>query len=130
MRMSVVVATLEGCPFDALNDAQFIERVLKECVAAGHFTLLHSYVHAFTPQGVTGVAVLSESHVALHSWPEEGALFVDLATCSDAAAARAAFDTICKLVPHECVRPQRINEAEVLSHGRSPVQPALGDPLA
>jgi len=104
MKLSAVIATLEGCSFDALNDPRFIEQVLRDSVAAGHFTMLHHYVHAFAPQGVTGVAVLSESHIAVHTWPEEGLLFVDLATCSGAQAARAAFAAICALVPHVRVR--------------------------
>lgn len=108
MRLSAIVATLEGCPFHVLDDPQLIERLLAEAVRAGGFTLLHQYVHRFEPQGVTGAAVLSESHIALHSWPEEGVLFVDLATCSGEAATRAAFRRICELVPHKEVREREI----------------------
>jgi S-adenosylmethionine decarboxylase len=104
MNLSIVVATLEGCPFELIDDPAFIERLLRETVTAGGFTLLHQHVHRFEPQGVTGAAVLSESHVAVHSWPEEGVLFVDLATCSGEAATRTAFARICELVPHTAVR--------------------------
>jgi S-adenosylmethionine decarboxylase len=103
MNLSIIVATLEGCPFALLDDPEFIDRLMSEAVAAGGFTLLHRHVHRFTPQGVTGAAVLSESHVAVHSWPEHGVLFVDLATCSGEAVTRAAFDRICALVPHRAV---------------------------
>jgi S-adenosylmethionine decarboxylase len=104
MNLSIIVATLEGCPFDVIDDPELIEQLLHEAIAAGGFTLLHSHVHRFQPQGVTGAAVLSESHLAVHSWPEEGVLFVDLATCSGDEATRAAFERICALVPHTGVR--------------------------
>ncbi len=104
MRLSIIIATLEGCPANAIDDPNLIERALTEAVAAGGFTLLHKHVHKFTPQGVTGAAVLSESHLALHSWPENGMLFVDLATCSGDAATEAAFKRITQLIPHGTVR--------------------------
>ncbi len=103
MELSIIVATLEGCPPELLDDPAFIDRLMSEAIAAGNFTLLHHHVHRFSPQGVTGAAVLSESHIAVHSWPEHGMLFVDLATCSGEAATRAAFDRLCALVPHASV---------------------------
>ena len=109
MNLSVIVATLEGCPFDLLDDPTFVEHLLSEAVRAGGFTLLHHHVHRFSPQGVTGAAVLSESHVAVHSWPEHGLLFVDLATCSGEAATHAAFARICELVPHATIQRRDID---------------------
>lgn len=106
MQLTIIVATLEGCAFEDLDDPVRVERALREAVAAGGFTLLHSHVHRFEPQGVTGAAVLSESHVALHSWPEHGVLFVDIATCSSAEATARAFQRICDLFPHQRVLRQ------------------------
>ena len=76
MRVSVIVATLEGCRFDEIDDPERIERALLAAIATGGFTKLHHHVHRFSPQGVTAAAILSESHIALHSWPEHGILFV------------------------------------------------------
>ena len=104
MQLSIIVATLEGCPFDAIDDPALIDRALTEAIKAGGFTLIHKHVHEFAPQGVTGAAVLSESHIAVHSWPEEGVLFVDLATCSGEGATSAAFERLCALIPHAAVR--------------------------
>jgi S-adenosylmethionine decarboxylase len=104
MQLSIIVATLEGCPFAAIDDPALIDRALTEAIAAGGFTLIHKHVHEFAPQGVTGAAVLAESHIAVHSWPEEGVLFVDLATCSGEAATNAAFERLCAIIPHTTVR--------------------------
>ena len=106
MRLSIIVAALEGCSFEQIDDADRVDRALREAVAAGGFTLLHQHVHKFSPQGVTGAAVLSESHIALHSWPEDGVLFVDIATCSGTAATQAAFDAICANFDHTTIKRQ------------------------
>lgn len=97
MQIDAIVATLQGVSFARLNDRDLMERALKTAVDAGGFTQLHLYIHAFAPQGLTGTVVLSESHIALHSWPEDGALFVDLATCSGMAATEAAFRALCDI---------------------------------
>ena len=107
MRLSVIVATLEGCPAALLDDADSVGRLLTAAVRAGGLHELHRYVHHFEPQGLTAMAMLSESHVALHTWPEHGLLFVDLATCSGAAATQAAFEAVCALVPHAAVVRKR-----------------------
>lgn len=104
MNLSVVVATLEGCSFSQLNDPAFMHRVLTAAVSAGNFTELHRYVHVFSPQGLTGAVILSESHIAVHTWPENGVLFVDIASCSGEVAARAAFESILRAVPHAVVK--------------------------
>lgn len=104
MNLSVVVATLEGCEFDALNDAALMHRVLSNAVVAGNFTELHRYVHVFEPQGLTGAVILSESHIAIHTWPENGVLFVDIASCSGEVAARAALEAVLNAVPHALVK--------------------------
>ena len=100
MNLSVVVATLEGCSFEHLNDPAHMHRVLTDAVSAGNFTELHRYLHVFEPQGLTGAVILSESHIAIHTWPENGVMFIDIASCSGEVAARAAFESICRNVPH------------------------------
>ena len=122
MQLSIIVATLEGCPFEILDDPEHVERLLRESIEVGGFTNLHTHVHRFEPQGVTGTAVLSESHIAVHSWPELGVLFVDMATCSGIEATNAAFDRICELVPHQRIKRQDIGYR---APGITPVRPEL-----
>ena len=108
MQLSIIVATLEGCSFETLDNTEMFETALRQACAAGGFTMLNHYVHKFEPQGVTGAAVLSESHIALHSWPENGVLFIDIATCSGIEATEAAFHSICRLFPHTTIKRQDI----------------------
>jgi S-adenosylmethionine decarboxylase len=61
-----------------LDDLKHIKETLKRCVEVAGATLLHIHLHHFTPNGgVSGVAVLAESHISIHSWPEVGYAALD-----------------------------------------------------
>ncbi|MGE3064491.1 MAG: adenosylmethionine decarboxylase [Hyphomicrobiaceae bacterium] len=73
-----------------LDDIKHIERTLKRCVEVAGATLLHIHLHHFTPNGgVSGVAVLSESHISIHSWPEADYAALDVFMCGEAKPALA-----------------------------------------
>jgi S-adenosylmethionine decarboxylase len=68
-----------------LDDVPYIERALIEAVEAANATLLHIHLHHFTPNGgVSGVAVLAESHISIHTWPERGFAALDIFMCGGA----------------------------------------------
>ena len=81
--MKHILFTLRGCPFELLDDEEFIRMLLyratKECKA----TLLNLAVHKFDPQGVTSIAMLAESHISIHTWPEKGMAVCDVFTCGN-----------------------------------------------
>ncbi len=67
-----------------LNDIDHIEATLRRCVEAANATLLHIHLHHFQPSGVSGVAVLAESHISIHTWPEAGYAALDVFMCGSA----------------------------------------------
>lgn len=68
-----------------LDDLAHIEATLRRCVEVSKATLLHIHLHHFTPNGgVSGVAVLSESHISIHSWPEADYAALDVFMCGEA----------------------------------------------
>ena len=68
-----------------LDDIKLIEKTLRECVTVAGATLLHLHLHHFTPNaGVSGVAVLAESHISIHTWPERDYAALDIFMCGDA----------------------------------------------
>jgi S-adenosylmethionine decarboxylase len=70
---------------EGLDDIDRIEEALRRCVAAAGATLLHIHLHHFEPNGgVSGVAVLAESHISIHTWPYSGYAAVDVFMCGDA----------------------------------------------
>lgn len=84
------MAELYDCPFDLLNDRAFITQSLREAVEHGNAELLHEVSHQFTPQGVTALGLLAESHISVHTWPEHGYAACDVFTCGQRADAEAA----------------------------------------
>ena len=65
-----------------LDDIGLIETALRQCVEAAGATLLHIHLHHFEPNGgVSGVAVLAESHISIHTWPERGYAALDIFMC-------------------------------------------------
>ena len=67
-----------------LDDIEHIETTLRRCVEAARATLLHIHLHHFQPSGVSGVAVLAESHISIHTWPEAGYAALDVFMCGSA----------------------------------------------
>jgi S-adenosylmethionine decarboxylase len=66
-----------------------IQKAFRDCVDECGATLLHIHTHKFSPQGVSGVAVLSESHISVHTWPEIGYGAFDVFMCGEAEPWRA-----------------------------------------
>ncbi len=65
-----------------LDDIDHIDETLRHCVGAAGATLLHIHLHHFEPNGgVSGVAVLAESHISIHTWPERGYAALDIFMC-------------------------------------------------
>src|SRR5258707_10626099 len=70
---------------ERLDDVDHIEATLRRCVDAAGATLLHIHLHHFEPNGgVSGVAVLAESHISIHSWPEANYAAIDIFMCGNA----------------------------------------------
>ncbi len=76
-----------------LDDPAFIAAVLTEAAAQANVTLLDLKLHHFgAAKGVTGVALLAESHISIHTWPEHGLAAVDVFVCGPEARPQAALD--------------------------------------
>ena len=72
---------------EGLADIDLIDAAMRECVDEARATLLHIHLHPFTPEGVSGVsgvAVLAESHISIHTWPERRYAALDVFMCGDA----------------------------------------------
>ncbi len=77
-----LIVDLHGA--ERLDDLDYIEATLRRCVAAARATLLHIHLHHFQPNGVSGVAVLAESHISIHTWPDAGFAALDVFMCGSA----------------------------------------------
>lgn len=76
------LAHISGADFDDLNNETELLKAFKRTVS--HFSLEALYepqIHKFTPYGLTGIILLAESHISIHTWPERGEAAVDVFTC-------------------------------------------------
>ena len=72
---------LYGCNTDLLDDQDYVEAQLRAAANTARMRLLGATFHRFTPHGITGVLIVQESHLAIHTWPERGYAAIDLFTC-------------------------------------------------
>ena len=76
-----VLLELRDCDPQVLNDLNFLKRCLIETAEQIGATVLGESFSQFSPQGVSGVVIISESHLCIHTWPEYGYAAVDVFTC-------------------------------------------------
>jgi S-adenosylmethionine decarboxylase proenzyme len=76
-----LILTLSGCTAPILDDQPCLEALVRRAAEATGATVLSIQAHRFEPHGVTVLALLAESHMSLHSYPEAGLVFVDCFTC-------------------------------------------------
>ena len=81
--MRHILFTLKGCSEALLDDEAHIRNVLIHAAHLCESKLLDVSSHKFDPQGVTAIALLAESHISIHTWPEKGMAVCDVFTCGD-----------------------------------------------
>ena len=105
-----------GCCSRILDDREALTRLVHEAAARSGATLLSVAAHRFEPQGVTCLAMLAESHLSVHTWPELGYAAIDAFTCGKAdpeiacqyvAAGLQAQQVHCRVVQRGIGHPQR-----------------------
>lgn len=91
----------------AMDDVEFVARTLRAAAEACGATVLHAHVHEFPSSGgVSGVAVLAESHISIHTWPEIDYAAFDIFMCGDCAPMLAV------PVLRRAFRPERVQVDE------------------
>jgi S-adenosylmethionine decarboxylase len=90
-----ILVNLHGCPPDLLERADVVAKLLNEVVSDTNLTKLGENHHQFDPYGVTSVILLAESHISMHTWPEQdGSAAVDIFTCGDPKNADRAYESL------------------------------------
>lgn len=101
------VVELWGCTRN-VNDPEAIRRGLHRAVARAGTTALNIHVHTFNPHGVSGMAMIAESHIAVHTWPEMGYVALDVFTCGSKAMPEAAIEVF-----RDLFGPERTSVLEI-----------------
>jgi len=84
-----LLAEYQGCDRSVLDDVDQIRIALRRAAIAAGATVVAEVLQPFAPEGVSGVVVIEESHLSVHTWPEQGYAAVDFYTCGDCLPERA-----------------------------------------
>ena len=89
-----LILELKNCDKEALNNLEYLKKCLCETAEKIGATVLNSIFHQFCPQGVSGVVVIAESHLCIHTWPEFDYAAVDIFTCGNTIEPTDAIDVL------------------------------------
>lgn len=115
------------CDSDVLNDAQNVENSMKRAAIECGATIVNSVFHTFNPHGVSGVVVIAESHLAIHTWPEFGYAAVDVFTCGDMVDPWVATRALKEYLGAESVKTVEINRGELEDEAVLHHKPVMAD---
>jgi S-adenosylmethionine decarboxylase len=85
---------LRGCNQAVLDDLKYLENALVSAAREAGATVIDQSFHQFAPQGVSGVVLIAESHLSLHTWPEHAYAAVDIFTCGTTVKIEVAADVL------------------------------------
>lgn len=91
-----ILAEFFDCNPNILNNLQLVEEKMTEAAVECGATVVEKCFHMFNPHGVSGVVIISESHLAIHTWPELGYAAVDLFTCGESCDPKVAYNYLKK----------------------------------
>ena len=94
--MKHILFELRGCSSKLLDDPEFIVMALQIGASRAKSKLLGVNCHHFKPQGVTAIAMLAESHISIHTWPEKELAMCDIFTCGVDATPQMAVEYLSK----------------------------------
>ncbi len=85
---------LKDCNREVLNDLSFLKGALVTAATESGATVLGESFHPFNPQGVSGVVIIAESHLSIHTWPEYGYAAADIFTCGTTVEPEKAVEVL------------------------------------
>jgi S-adenosylmethionine decarboxylase len=108
-----IVAEFYSCNPGLLNDVDYITDAMVEAARQAGATIVTQTFHHFSPHGVSGAVVISESHLTIHTWPEYGYAAVDLFTCGDTVSSQKAFHHLRKALESQQVSTMEMRRGQV-----------------
>ena len=91
-----------------LNDVDAIKSIMIGAAEASKATIIEAFFHKFEPQGISGVIVIAESHLTIHTWPEFNYLAIDIFTCGKLIDPGAAVGYLCLVLEIESIEVKNL----------------------
>lgn len=109
-----ILAELFECDSEGLKDTKLIEEYMNSAAVKCGATVVQSVFHTFNPFGVSGVVVIAESHLTIHTWPELAYAAVDVFTCGDTVDPWVACNHLKELLKAQHLDAIEMNRGELL----------------
>ncbi len=91
-----IIAELYGVSKDLISKEEQVRQIMEKVIEEAKVEVVGSLYKQFNPHGVTGIILISESHISIHTWPEYELVNLDIFTCGDPQQAHKAFDAFIK----------------------------------
>ncbi|MDN5278291.1 MAG: S-adenosylmethionine decarboxylase [Clostridiales bacterium] len=104
-----IIADFSVCPVELLKSGEKGGQILEQTVQESGLNCILVRYHQFSPDGYTAAALLTESHITLHSWPEHCSVQIDIFTCGNHEKARKAYEVLKTIF-----KPGKISEKVLL----------------
>lgn len=117
-----LVAELSECDAELLNDLPGLEKIIKEAARMSGATVVNSAFHRYNPQGLSGIVVIAESHLSIHTWPEYRYAAIDCFTCGSSVDPWKALEYIKNALDCQSVSARELNRGipsdidEIIAH--------------
>lgn len=112
-----ILAEFFNCDREILNKSSEVEFFMKKAALACGATIVNSVFHTFNPHGVSGVVVIAESHLAIHTWPEYGYAAVDVFTCGNLVNPEKAIQSIQNSLKADTMESKEFIRGELKDQG-------------
>ncbi len=121
-----VLAELFDCDQNILNDAESVEMYLKSAAITCGATIVNSIFHTFNPHGVSGVVVIAESHLAIHTWPEYSFAAIDVFTCGQSINPWLAIRQLKKYLKAKSIKTVELKRGALNTYSSLYPKPMIG----
>lgn len=124
-----LITDMYGCNSSQLSDSDFLKEVMLTAIKEANMTLLDFSCQAFQPQGLTAVALLAESHMTIHTYPEIGYAAIDVFTCGDHSHPERAIAVWKKLLHPEKTKTTHVRRGDLRNKDMKPKVNVTNAPL-
>ena len=103
-----IILDLYHCSDSAIRDEDLILQAFQHAIQLSQVTAIDTLHHKFSPHGVTAIALLAESHMSIHTWPEHGYAAIDIYTCGDNLNSELALQHMASVLEPQTYRTRRL----------------------
>jgi S-adenosylmethionine decarboxylase len=112
-----ILAEISSCNSDTLSNLNKVREIMTQAAIYANAEIRESVFHKFYPHGVSGVVVIAESHLAIHTWPELGYAAIDIYTCGDHTKPWVACEFIANAFESNCIKTTEVERGIADNNG-------------